>query len=308
MNFSITVLGTASAIPNSKRNPPAQVVNIHSQSFLVDCGEGTQIQLRKNTIKLSKINHIFISHLHADHILGLPGLLSTYSLLGRVNPLHIYANYKLKELIDYYQVFFNNKLSYSIIFHALEPEKSANVFENDNIIVKAFPMKHSVPVHGFLFQEKKRKHNIDKTKVLYYQIPISEIKKIKEGADFVTKEGRIISNEELIFPAPKERAYAYCSDTAYYEAIIQYIKDVDILYHESTFCKEDLKRAYVTQHSTSEQAAKIAKESRVGKLLLGHFSTRYKNLDSMLEDAKNIFVNTEIAEENKVYKIEENKI
>ena len=305
MDFSITILGTSSAIPNSQRNPTSQIVNCHNQLFMVDCGEGTQSRLRKNRIRLSKINHIFISHLHADHVLGLTGLISTYALLGRVNTLHIYANPRLKELIAYQNTFFNNDLPYTIEFHDLEPEQEAVVFEDQTILVKAFPLKHSVPTHGFLFQEKKRLRKIDKQKVDFYQIPISEIHKIKQGSNFVTSEGKCIKNKDLTFDVPKERSYAYCSDTAYYEEIVEKIKGVDILYHEATFCKEDLKRAYQTQHSTSEQASQIAKKAQVGKLLLGHFSTRYKNLNTLLSEAKAIFQNAEIAEEGTVYTIDE---
>ena len=305
MIFSTTVLGTASAIPSSKRNPPSQIVHIHSHTFLVDCGEGTQIQMRRNHIRLSKINHIFISHLHADHVLGILGLLSTYALLGRVNSLHIYANERLEELIKYHQEFFNNKFSYEIIFHPLIPDVDGVIFEDDKLFVKAFPLKHSVPSHGFLFAEKKRLRKIDKSKISFYSIPVSKIKEIKEGADFVTEQGQLIRNKDLTFDVPRERSYAYCSDTAYFDKIIQYIKGVDILYHESTFCNEDLKRAYQTQHSTSEQAARIAQKANVGRLLLGHFSTRYKNLDTMLDEALKVFKNTEIAKEKEVYTIEE---
>jgi len=305
MDFSVTILGTSSAIPNSKRNPPSQLVNHNGQLFLIDCGEGTQTQLRRNHISLSKINRILISHLHADHVLGLFGLISSYALLGRTNTLHIYSDPRLKDLVEFQNVFFNNKLSYQIEFHFLEEKKDAIVFEDEKLIVKAFPLKHSVPTHGFLIKEKKRLRKIDKAKISFYQIPISKIKDIKQGSDFKTQSGKIISNKELTFDVPKERSYAYCSDTAYYKEIVRHIEGVDLLFHESTFCKEDLKRAYQTQHSTSQHAAEIAKEANVNKLLLGHFSTRYKNLDSMLFDAKKIFLNTEIAKERKCYSIEE---
>ena len=305
MDFSVTILGTSSAIPNSKRNPPSQLVNHNGQLFLIDCGEGTQTQLRRNHISLSKINRILISHLHADHVLGLFGLISSYALLGRTNTLHIYSDPRLKDLVEFQNVFFNNKLSYQIEFHFLEEKKDAIVFEDEKLIVKAFPLKHSVPTHGFLIKEKKRLRKIDKAKISFYQIPISKIKDIKQGSDFKTQSGKIISNKELTFDVPKERSYAYCSDTAYYKEIVRHIEGVDLLFHESTFCKEDLKRAYQTQHSTSQHAAEIAKEANANKLLLGHFSTRYKNLDSMLSDAKKIFLNTEIAKEKKCYSIEE---
>lgn len=305
MNFSITILGTSSAVPSSKRNPVSQVAHIHNQVFLIDCGEGTQIQLRKNRIRLSKINHIFISHLHGDHIFGLFGLLSTFSLLGRTNILHIYADPRLKELLDYHNQFFNNKLTYAIDFHVLEEGKESDIYEDEQVFVKAFPLKHSVPTHGFLFQEKKRLRKIDKNRIEEFQIPISDIIKLKQGGDFYTKEGKCIKNKDLTFDVPKERSYAYCSDTAFYQDIVKWISNVDLLFHESTFTKEDIKRAEATLHSTSEQAATIAKLANVGQLLLGHFSTRYKDLNPMLQDAKKVFSNTDLAEEGKSYDIAE---
>ena len=305
MDFSLTVLGTSSAVPNSKRNPSSQIVNYNSNLFLVDCGEGTQIRLRQNRIKLSKINHIFISHLHGDHVFGLFGLLSTYSLLGRVNPLHIYSDARLKELIDFHNQFFKNNLSYELVFHELEEGKSEIVYQDKYLYVHAFPLKHSVSSHGFLFREKKRLRKIDKYQIEKYKIPVSEIVNIKQGSDFVLEDGQIISNDKLTFNAPKERSFAYCSDTAYYPPIIKNIENIDLLFHESTFCNEDKERARFTMHSTAEQAASIAKEANVKKLLLGHFSTRYKDLNPLLEEAKLVFSNTVIAEEGQTYKIEE---
>lgn len=305
MNFSVTVLGTASAIPNSKRNPSSQVINLHSSYFLVDCGEGTQIQLRRHHFRFSKINHIFISHLHGDHVFGLFGLLSTYSLLGRTNDLHIYANSRLKELIDYHNQFFNNNLKYSLKFHSLEEGESSVVLETEAFFVKAFPMKHSVAVHGFLFQEKKRLRKIDKNRIEEYNIPVSEIVNIKKGKDFLTEDGKPIPNKQLTFDVPKARSYAYCSDTAYYPEMIKEIESIDLLFHESTFCNADKERAKATQHSTAEQAATIAKDAQVKQLLLGHFSTRYKDLRLLEKEAQEIFQDSIIAEEGKQYDIEE---
>ncbi len=305
MDFSVTILGISSAVPNSKRNPSSQVVNLHNNYFLVDCGEGTQIQLRRNHFKFSKINHIFISHLHGDHVFGLFGLLSTFSLLGRTNDLHIYANSRLKELIDYHNQFFNNNLTYQLIFHPLTDGESEIVLETDSYFVKAFPMKHSVPVHGFRFSEKQRPRKIDKNRIDEYKIPILEIENIKKGANFIKDDGEIIPNQQLTFDVPKPRSYAYCSDTAYNPLMINEIENLDLLFHESTFCTSDKERAKLTMHSTAEQAATIAKDAKVKSLLLGHFSTRYKDLSLLGKEAQAIFKNTQIAEEGKRYDIEE---
>jgi len=307
MSFSVTILGTSSAVPNSKRNPSSQVVNLNQNLFLVDCGEGTQIQLRKNKLNLSKIKHIFISHLHGDHVFGLFGLLSTYSLLGRDVDLHIYANEKLKEIIESHNKFFNNKLTYKIIFHFLNEGEKSLLYEDKFLMIKAFPLKHSIACHGFVFKEKPKLLNIKKYKIAQYNIPISEINKIKNGADFLTEDGQLIHNQELTIKSEKPCSYAYCSDTAFYPKIINEISQVDLLYHESTFANTESKRAQTTQHSTAEDAATIAKEANVKSLLLGHFSTRYSNLDILLNEAKSIFRDTEIAIEGKTYKIDQNE-
>jgi ribonuclease Z len=305
MNFSVTVLGTSSAIPNSKRNPSSQVVNVHDRLFLVDCGEGTQILLRKNRIKLAKLNHICISHLHGDHIFGLFGLLSTYSLLNRTTALHIYANTRLEELLDFHKSFFDHELTYPLVFHPLEPDFAGVIFEDDHVLVKAFPMRHSIPSHGYLFEEKERMKKISAFKISEYKITPEDIKKIKLGQDYTTSDGRIIPNSELTTNPPLPRSYAYCSDTKYFPKISQFIDGVDLLYHESTFANAEKDRAKSTQHSTAEQAAKIAKLANVKKLLLGHFSTRYNDLSVLLKEATAVFLTSEIAEENKTYSIDE---
>lgn len=307
MEFSVTILGTSSAIPNSKRNPSAQVVNIHERLFLIDCGEGTQIQLRKNRISLSKIHHVLISHLHGDHVYGLFGLLSTFSLLRRTKTLHLYSHSKLLDLLDFHNQFFNNELTYKIEFHALDNASSV-IFEDEHLTLKTFPLKHSIPTNGFVFKEKERLRRINKYSIKEYNIPVSEIIKIKEGHDFVSEDGSIIKNELITFDPQRSRSYAYCSDTAYLPEIINEINSVDLLYHESTFSKEDENRATKTLHSTSVQAAQIALSSSSKKLLLGHFSTRYKDLGLLLDEAKLVFPNTAIAEEGKVYSIKEDEI
>ncbi len=305
MTFSVTALGTSSAIPNSKRYTAAHLVNIHERLFLVDCGEGTQIQLRRNRVRISRVNHVFISHLHGDHLYGLFGLLSTFSLLGREHPLHLYAHPKLKDLLDYHNRFFEQENNFELIFHPIEPDFEGIIYEEDRLYVKAFKLDHSVASHGFLFKEKPRLRRINKAQTKAYQLPVSEIPKIKKGADYITPEGLVIPNTELTTNPPLPRSYAYCSDTAYKTDIAPIIKGVDLLYHEATFAKADQERAESTKHSTSEEAAKIAQQAEAKQLIIGHFSARYKRLDKLLKEAQDIFPNTELAEERKVYEIEE---
>jgi len=303
MDFSVTILGTSSAVPNSQRNPSSQVVRYNSNYFLIDCGEGTQIQLRRNKINLSKINHIFISHLHGDHVYGLFGLLSTYSMLGREKDLNIYADAKLKDLIAYHNDFFNNKISYKLIFHALKEGDTEILFEDKLLSIKMFPLKHSIATHGFVFKEKEKQRNIKKYKIEEFNISVSQINEIKNGSDLISQEGKLVLNKELTTDPEPVRSFAYCSDTAYFPNVIDEIKNVDLLYHEATFMNKDIKRAYKTLHSTAEQAASIAEISEVKNLLLGHFSTRYNNIDPLLAEAKVKFENTEIAQEGKEYQI-----
>jgi len=305
MNFSITVLGTASAIPNSKRNPSSQLINIHERFFLIDCGEGTQIQIRKNKQKLGKINHIFISHLHGDHVYGLFGLLSTYNLLDRTNPLHIYAHKDLKKILALHEQYFIYNQKFEIIFHELPENKSLDLYDDEHVIIKAFPLQHTIPTHGFLFEEKERLRKINKYKIETYHIPISQIMDIKKGADFITEDGSKIPNEELSFDPPPPRRFAYCSDTAYTESILPFIKNVDLLYHEATFKDTEKERAQTTQHSTAKQAATIAHLANAKRLLIGHFSSRYKYLNSLKNEAQTIFKNTEIAIDGESYLIPE---
>ncbi len=306
MNFSVTILGTSSAVPNSQRNPSAQVINVHERFFLVDCGEGTQTLIRRYKLRLSKINHIFISHLHGDHVYGLFGLLSTYSLIGRTETLTIYANPKLKELIAYHNVFFDNKLTYPLVFvDIIEGEKQV-IYDDDHLAVTAFPLKHSVPTHGFLFVEKPRLRRINKPMTDFYKVPGVEMLDIKKGSDFVDENGQLIPNSQLTFEPAPIRSFAYCSDTAYFPEIAVTINGVDLLYHEATFVSEDVERAYATLHSTAAHAATMANLSKAKNLIIGHFSTRYKELNPLLNEAKQIFESVELAQEGKTYFIEEN--
>ena len=304
MTFELTILGSSSAVPTSKRNLTAHVLNVHERFFLIDCGEGTQIQIRKNKIRFGKIDHIFISHLHGDHIFGLFGLISTFNLLDREKDLHIYAHSELESILNRHIEYFERSLSYKIVYHYLNPKLNEVVYEDDKLTVETIPLKHRVPTCGFKFSEKPHLRNLKKNVVQDYQIPISEIQNIREGEDFINDENEVILNTKLTLPPYKVRSYAYCTDTKYSEKIIPLIKNVDLLFHEATFAKDLKYQAKQTQHSTSEDAAKIAKKACVGKLLIGHFSARYKDVEPLVQEAKEIFSNTFSAEDGEKHTIE----
>ena len=311
MSFSLTILGSSSALPTSKRSPSAQVLNVQERLFLIDCGEGTQIQFRKYKVKFSKINHIFISHLHGDHFFGLFGLISTYSLLNRTNDLHIYAHEELEKILSCISIQMyqpensgENKLPFKIIYHHINSKQSELIYEDNKLTVETIPLKHKIHTCGFLFREKPKPRNIKKELVETYKIPVKDIIKIKQGADFITNDGKLITNKELTIPPPKPRSYAFCSDTLYNEDIIPIIKDVDLLYHEATFMHDLEDKAKLTFHSTTIQAANIAKKANVSKLIIGHISSRYKDDNAVLEEAKSVFQNTKLAEDGKTYSVE----
>ncbi len=308
MSFSLTVLGSSSALPTSMRNPAAHVLNIHEHFFLIDCGEGTQMQLNKYRINLSKINNIFISHLHGDHLFGLFGLLSTYNLLNRKNDLHIYAHPEINHTIKYYKDNFGENLCFNIIIHPFKANISKLIFENKHITVETIPLKHRIPTVGFLFREKEKPKNIRKELIKQYNISIKDIVKIKQGADFLTGTGEIIRNEKLTLPPFKIRSFAYCSDTVYTEKIIPKIHGVSLLYFETTFQEKDKKLAKLTYHMTASQAATLAKKAEAERLLIGHFSARYKDISSLVDEAKNIFKNTAAVEDGTVYSVKEERL
>ena len=301
MSFELTILGSNSALPTSNRYPTAQVLDVPGRCFLIDCGEGTQIQLRRNRISFSKIRHIFISHLHGDHFYGLVGLLSTMNLLGVKSDVHIYAPSELKTLIQPQLDFIRGEMSIKPIFHPLNLKKPQTIFENKNIEILSFPVKHSIPTLGFLFREKPKQANIKKEMIKAYNIPLAKIKDIKAGADFETEDGRIIPNENLTTPPPKPKSYAFCTDTAFHPPIAEIINGVDLLYHEATFLEELKDLAEKTLHSTARQAAEMANLSKASKLLIGHFSSRFKNLEAFKTEAREVFKNTELATEGKKY-------
>ncbi|MDT8401547.1 MAG: ribonuclease Z [Bacteroidales bacterium] len=303
MVFELTILGSSSALPTSERYPSAHVLNVHERFFLIDCGEGTQMQLRKYRIKYGRIHHIFISHLHGDHVFGLYGLLSSMNLSGRESPLRLYAPASFRELLFTHLADFDIHLNFDIEFVALGGREPVKIHEDKNISVLSLPLQHRVPAFGFLFREKEKERNIIKEAIDKYNIPLSEIHKIKEGADFRTDDGNIIPNNIISTDPPKPRSFAYCSDTAHFRRLSEFVRGVDLLYHEATFASGHKELAAKTGHSTSEQAATIAINAGAGKLIIGHFSARYRDVSILLEEARKIFSETIAAEEGSVIQV-----
>jgi ribonuclease Z len=303
MTFSVTILGSSSALPTPNRFSTAQVINLLERFFLVDCGEGTQIQLRRYKIKYARIHHVFISHLHGDHFLGIFGFISSQNLLGRKNPLHIYGPQKLKELIDQFISTFDKGIAYELIFHSLSYKSTELIYEDDKLTVKSIPLRHRIPTCGFLFEEKPRLRHIKGDVIQELGIPVKSILSIKQGADYIANDGTIYTNDKLTSDPLPPRSYAFISDTAKKPGIAPIINEVDLLYHEATFSDEGKKRAKETGHTTSRQAAEIAQAAGVKKLILGHFSHRYKSLDGLLSEAREVFPNTELVYDGAVYDI-----
>ncbi|MEN2487391.1 ribonuclease Z [Flavobacterium sp. B11] len=295
--MKLTILGCYAATPRTLTNPTAQVLEIKNRLFLIDCGEGTQVQLRKNKIKFSKINHIFISHLHGDHLFGLIGTISTFSLLGRTTDLHIYGPKGIKELILIQLKLTESWTTYSLFFHELESKESEVVFEDKKVIVKTIPLKHRVYTNGYLFQEKPDERKLNVEAVQRYNIHVAYYQKIKNGGDITLDDGTVIENEKLTFDPPPAKSYAFCSDTVYNEEIIPIIQNTDILYHESTFLESEARLAEKTLHSTAKEAASIALKANVKQLILGHYSTRYDGLEPFKKEAEEIFPNVLLADD-----------
>lgn len=295
--FEIDILGCGSATPTTRHNPSSQVINVRDKLFMIDCGEGTQLQLRRSKLRFGRLNRIFISHLHGDHCFGLIGLISTLGLLGRTGDLVIHSVAGLEEILRPEIDFFCKDNPFRVRVETFDPKKSEIIYEDRSVTVKTIPLKHRVPCAGFLFQEKQKEAHLISDLIKFYNIPIKELAKIKQGADFVTEEGNVIPNGRLTIPATSARSYAYCSDTAYDERITPIIEGVDLLYHEATFANSDAARAKQTGHSTARQAAEIAKRANVKRLMLGHFSARYTDNQILLDEAKEIFGNTILANE-----------
>lgn len=295
--MNLTILGCYAATPRTLTNPTSQVLEIGGRLFLIDCGEGTQVQLRKNKIKFTKINHIFISHLHGDHMYGLIGLVSTFMLLNRTNDLHIHGPKGIKEIITLQLRLSNSWTSYGLFFHELESDQSEIVFEDDKVIVSTIPLKHRIYTNGYLFREKRGLRKLNAEAAEKYGIDKIYYRNIALGKDITLDNGTVISNDVLTFEPVPPKSYAFCSDTVYDETIVPYIKDVDVLYHESTFLESELSLAGKTMHATARQAATIARMANAKQLVMGHYSTRYGNIALFKEEAQAIFQNVLLADD-----------
>ncbi|WP_372744726.1 ribonuclease Z [Lutibacter sp.] len=302
MSLKLTILGCHSATPRVNANPTAQFLEIQNHHFLIDCGEGTQVQLRKYGVKFSKIKHIFISHLHGDHSFGLIGLISTFRLLNRETELHVYGPKGIKEIITLQLKLSNSWTQYPLLFHELSETTSQLIFEDATVEVYTIPLNHRVYTNGFLFKEKEGERKLDMNAVFNYnEIEVCDYQNLKNGRDFILKNGTVLKNEDLTLPPSKPKSYAFCSDTSYLPEIVPIIENATCLYHETTFLKDKENLAITTMHSTAEQAAKIAKQAKVEQLIIGHYSGRYKNVDAFKAEAQTVFKNTELAETGKVF-------
>lgn len=305
MSFKVTILGSSGAVPAYGRMPSAQFIEVQNRYFLIDCGEGAQMQLARYNLYLHRIDHIFISHLHGDHYLGLMGLLFTLHLNRRATDLHLYSHKGLDEIILTQLKYSSSALNFKIIFHTLTPHAKEIIFEDDAITVETIPLSHKIVCSGFLIREKNKPRRIDKN-VLPAGLSFRQIQALKAGEDVADEEGKVLyKNEMLTNPPRKSRSYAYCSDTQYFEPLVEHLSKVDLLYHEATFTVEDKEKATETMHSTASQAALIAQKAKVGKLLIGHFSARYKELDGLLHEARRNFTNTVLAVEGETFHIDE---
>lgn len=301
--FKVHILGCGSALPTLQHNASSQIVELREKLFMIDCGEGTQIQLRRSRIHFSKIIAVFISHLHGDHCFGLPGMISTFGMTGRTAPLHIYAPAAFEPILEQTLSFFCQGLEFKVVFHAVDTTQNKVVYEDRSLTVETIPLQHRIDCCGYLFREKPILPHIRRDMIDFYKIPISQINNIKAGADWMTAEGEVIANSRLTTPAEPARSYAYCSDTRYIKTLHELVKGVSTLYHESTYSAEDAERARLYWHSTSQDAARVARDASVGKLLLGHFSARYNNESQLLEEAKEIFPNSYLTREGATFDI-----
>ncbi len=302
--MKLTILGCYAATPRTLSNPTSQVLEIKNRVFLIDCAEGTQVQLRKSKIKFSKINHIFISHLHGDHFYGLIGLISTFMLLNRENDLHVYGPKGIKEIILLQLRASGSFTGYNLYFHELTAEVSETIFEDEKVIVKTIPLQHRIYTNGFLFQEKNIERKLNVNAVNEYGIDKVYFNKIKYGGDVTLEDGTLVPNSALSFDPEPVKTYAYCSDTMYNESIIPIIANADWLYHESTFLESEAHLAEKTMHSTAKQAAAIATKAEVKNLILGHYSTRYGNMELFSEEAQTVFPNVQLAEDGREFDLD----
>ena len=301
--FEVHILGCGSALPTTRHHATSQVIDLRDKLYMIDCGEATQSQYRKAGLSFSRLGHIFISHLHGDHCFGLMGLISTLGLLGRTATLHIHAFPELETLMRPWLDFFCEGMAYNVEFHSFPHGCTDIIYEDRSVSVRAFPLSHRIPCCGFVFQEKPTAAHIKREMIDFYEIPFSQINRIKNGEDYVTPEGKVIPNSRLTTPAATPRKYVYCSDTRFNANNVQYTRDADLLFHEATFAEDHAARAEQTCHSTARQAAEMARLSDAKRLLIGHYSARYTDESVLLDEARKVFPQTMLSEEGKCYKI-----
>jgi ribonuclease Z len=304
VEFAVTILGSNSAVPANGRHPTAQVLSIKEHLVLIDCGEGTQMQIAEYKIKASKIEYVFISHLHGDHFFGLVGLITSYNLNQRQKPLTIYCPEGLEDIIKLQLKHSDTQLRFELNFVNIKPVNGQLIFDNGDFTVTTLQMNHRIPCSGFLFREKNTERRIIKDSLAKYKVDVEQIPALKAGKDYITEDGTVIANALITEPPHRERSYAFCTDTSYLENLVPHIKEVDLLYHEATFTNDMQERANETFHSTTREAATIALKANVRKLLIGHFSARYRELDFLLDEAKAIFPNTKLAEEGLIFSVD----
>ncbi|UKK76949.1 ribonuclease Z [Segatella bryantii] len=301
--FKIHILGCGSALPTLHHNASSQIVEIREKLFMIDCGEGTQMQLRKSKIRFTKISAVFISHLHGDHCFGLIGMISTFGMLGRTATLHVYAPADFGPILQQQIDFFCTGLEFKVEFHPVDTSKSQVIYEDRSLTIETIPLEHRIACCGFIFREKPLKPHIRRDMLDFLQIPVSQINNIKAGADWTTESGQVIPNSRLVIPADPARSYAYCSDTRYIPTLHQLLCGIDTIYHESTYTSDYEDRARLYYHSTSKQAASVARDAGAKQLLLGHYSARYIDESKILAEAKAIFPNSKLTDEGKIFDV-----
>lgn len=301
--FKVHILGCGSALPTLHHKASSQVIEIRDKLFMIDCGEGTQMQLRACRIHFAKLKAVFISHLHGDHCFGLPGMISTFGMTGRTSPLHIYAPADYEPVLQQTLDFFCQALEFKVVFHPIDATIQTVIYDDRSLTVETIPLEHRIACSGFLFKEKGTRPHIRRDMIDFYQIPVSQINNIKAGADWTTEEGEVIPNSRLTYPADPPRSYAYCSDTRYMPTLYRQIQGVSTLYHESTYAEEHADMAKLYWHSTAKQAAQVALKAGATKLLLGHYSARYDNENALLNEAKEIFPNSFLTNEGDVFNV-----
>lgn len=301
--FKIHILGCGSALPTLHHYASSQVVELRGKQFMIDCGEGTQMQLRRSRLRFTKLSAVFITHLHGDHCFGLIGMISTFGLLGRTAKLDIYAPVALERMLYEQMRLFCHGLEYEVVFHAVDTTQQQVVYEDRSLTIETIPLEHRVPCCGYLFREKPTYPHIKRDMIDFYEIPISQINNIKAGGDWVTADGEVVPNSRLVEPAKPVRSYAYCSDTRYVPTLHERVKEVTALYHESTYGEDNLQHAEKYYHSTARQAAMVAREAQVGKLLLGHYSSRYEDEEVLLKEAKKVFENSYLTNEQMIFEL-----